>query len=111
MRTGLLALALGSGLWMAAQSDPFSSIRPLHAALSACTGDDCIALSDSLATALEQGLSEPGAFSDWPAETDFMAAVASANGKVRAFTWNWPHLDRTSGYGGLIADQDHTHLT
>ena len=105
MRAGLLALALGSGLWMAAQTDPFSSIRPLHAALSTCAGEDCIALSDSLATALEQGLSESGAFADWPAQTDFMAAVASADGQLRAFTWNWPHPDRTSGYGGLIADR------
>lgn len=106
MRAGLLALALGSGLWMAAQTDPFSSIRPLHAALSTCMGDDCIGLSDSLATALEQGLSEPNAFADWPSETDFMAAIASADGQLRAFTWNWPHPDRTSGYGGLIADLD-----
>lgn len=104
MRTGLLAFVLASALFAAGQADPFSSIRPLHAALATCEGDDCAALSDSIAEALEVGLSEGDAFADWPVQTDFMAAVASDDGRLRVFTWNWPHPDRTSGYGGLVVD-------
>ena len=104
MRTGPWPSCLASAHFAAGQADPFSSIRPLHAALATCDGDDCAALSDSIAEALEAGLSEGDAFADGPVQTDFMAAVASDDGRLRVFTWNWPHPDRTSGYGGLVVD-------
>ena len=32
-----------------------------------------------------------------------MATVESADGRLKVMTWNWPHEDRTSSYGGLVA--------
>lgn len=78
----------------------------MQRALRDCQGEDCAAWSDSLAHALEQGLSAEGAFDEWPDQLDFMAAVRSGDGRLRVFTWNWPLPDRTSGYGGLVAVRD-----
>jgi hypothetical protein len=106
MRAGLLATFLAVGVQLFAQDDPFADIRPLHASLATCAGEDCLTISTTLAEALEEGLSAGGAFEAWPASTDFMASVQSSDGRVRVYTWNWPHPDRTSGYGGLVIDQN-----
>ena len=106
MRVGLFALAVLAVLRTAGQGDPFSDIRPLHAGLASCAGEDCEAVSAALAQAIEGALRDTDAFDTWPSSTDFMASLQSADGRVRVFTWNWPHPDRTSGYGGLVVDRD-----
>ena len=101
-RLGLLLVAL-AGLAINGSGQDLDRIRQLHASLSTCAGDDCRAISDSLASALSAHLAEQA---EWPADggtADFMATVQSADGRLRVITWNWPHEDRTSSYGGLVA--------
>ena len=101
-RLGLLLVAL-AGLALNGTGQELERIRQLHASLSTCAGDDCQPISDSLASALSAHLAE---LAEWPADgstADFMATVQSADGRLRVMTWNWPHEDRTSSYGGLVA--------
>lgn len=101
-RLGLLLVAL-AGLALNGSGQDLDRIRQLHVSLSTCSGDDCQPISDSLASALSAHLAE---LAEWPAvgsTADFMATVQSADGRLRVMTWNWPHEDRTSSYGGLVA--------
>ena len=101
-RFGLLLVAL-AGLTFHGTGQDLDGIRQLHASLSTCAGDDCRQISDSLAAALSSHLAEQPA---WPVEggtAAFMATVQSADSRLRVMTWNWPHENRTSSYGGLIA--------
>lgn len=101
-RLGLLLVAL-AGLALNGSGQDLDRIRQLHVSLSTCSGDDCLPISDSLASALSAHLAE---LAEWPAvgsTADFMATVQSADGRLRVMTWNWPHEDRTSSYGGLVA--------
>jgi len=101
-RLGLLLVAL-AGLALNVSCQDVDGIRQLHVRLSTCAGDDCQQISDSLASALSKHLTEQA---EWTADggtANFMATVQSADGRLRVMTWNWPHDDRTSSYGGLIA--------
>ena len=101
-RLGLLLVAL-AGPTLSGFGQDLDGIRQLHAGLSTCNGDDCLQMSDSLTSALSAHLAEQP---DWLLDNgtaDFMATVQSADGRLRVMTWNWPHEDRTSSYGGLIA--------
>ena len=97
----LWCCSTGSGM---AQS--FDGLKGIHSGLAQCEGDACLMVHDTLVTALEELLSQPGAMRDLPVTADFMAAVASEDKTLRVFTWNWAHPDRTSGYGGLVAQAD-----
>ena len=101
-RLGLLLVAL-VGLTLHGLGQHLDGIRQLHASLSSCVGDDCQYISDSLASALSAHLTEQSEWLSVGGTADFMATVQSADGRLRVMTWNWPHEDRTSSYGGLIA--------
>ena len=106
VRRTLVASAMWCAAIMAAgQTDPYQSVRPLMAGLTSCSDEVCVALSDSIADALESMLQAEDAFESLSSSPDFMAGVASGDGKLRVYTWNWAHEDRTSGYGGLVAFQ------
>lgn len=99
----LLLVALANVGATPAQTPDFSSLLPLHQALRHCSAEQCGEASDRLTDALERLLSSPEMDGQGEAPPDFMAALASSDGRLQVFTWNWPHPDRTSGYGGLIA--------
>lgn len=104
----LLGLILGCGFLTATswgQPDPLDGLRLLHGSLAECKGEACLSLSDDIASELEGLLSNPDLDERWIEEVDFMAAVASGDDRLRVFTWNWTHDDRTSGYGGLVVDR------
>ena len=107
MRTGLLAFLLLCSPLLSAWGQSVEELRSLHAGLATCEGDACRVLSDSLASALEAHLLEEGAWDRPSGTAGFMATVESADGRLKVMTWNWPHEDRTSSYGGLVAFRDH----
>lgn len=104
-RLGLLLVAC-AGLAFTGLGQGTDGIRNLHERLASCAGEDCRQISDALADALSEFLSQEA---DWSAEggiADFMATVQSTDERLRVMTWNWPHEDRTSSYGGLVAFRD-----
>lgn len=100
----LYLLAATAASW--GQESALDAARPQHAALAQCEGASCLAWSDSLAQSIEQILSPDGALDALPKDCAFMGHVASGDGRLHVFTWNWVHPDRTSGYGGLVAFRD-----
>lgn len=104
-RTGLAFLLLCSPL-LSAWGQSVEGLRSLHSGLATCEGDACRVLSDSLASALEAHLLTDGAWNRPSGTAGFMATVESADGRLKVMTWNWPHEDRTSSYGGLVAFRD-----
>ena len=84
------------------QALDFSPLKPLHGALKGCQGETCRFISDSLGQALQDLLNDQPREAEWM-KPDFLAAVASADGRLMVFTWNWPLPDRTSSYAGLVA--------
>jgi len=85
-----------------AQVGPYDDIRPYHAALAGCEAGDCATASDALGAALEELVGRQDMESPATA-CDFMGFVASADGRLRVWTWNWANDNRTAGYGGLVA--------
>ena len=104
-RTGLAFLLLCSPL-LSAWGQSVEGLRSLHSGLATCEGDACRVLSDSLASALEAHLLTDGAWNRPSGTAGFMATVESADGRLKVMTWNWPHEDRTSSYGGLVSFRD-----
>ncbi len=103
MRRGVLLLLIGCSPWIGgAQTLDLSPIRPLHAALSDCEGSGCLDASRRLSEGLVELLESPGSDGKPLGTCDFMAAVESADGRLKVFTWNWPKPDRSSSYAGLV---------
>lgn len=99
----LLYLLVGYGAFQA--QEPYGELKAMVAQFATLNAEEAVSMSDSLAGVLETLLSEEGAMAGLPTSTDFMASVASSDRRLRVYTWNWAHTDRTSGYAGLVAFQ------